>query len=163
MQQINDAQANDVIKLPNELIIIKDLLIKRPIKIIGGPDTILWIKNGSIRVLFEPRYVESKHKFIICECKIIYTNDINIQAMLGEEQMTNPEAERNIGSDEEDISINKVPTSKTFNKLNSNTASTQEQTNTQFNNSIALFTLESHSKIEMWDCFILSENDCGKT
>lgn len=55
MQQINDAQANDVIKLPNELVIIKDLLIKRPIKIIGGPDTILWIKNGSIRVLFEPR------------------------------------------------------------------------------------------------------------
>lgn len=83
--------------------------------------------------------------------------------MLGEEQMTENQGERNVGSDEEDISINKVPQSKTFNKLNSNTASTQEQTNTQFNNSIALFTLESHSKIEMWDCFILSENDCGKT
>lgn len=86
--------------------------------------------------------------------------------MLGEEQMTeNNNAERNVGSDEEDISINKVPQSKTFNKLNSHTASTQEQTNTQqqFNNSIALFTLESHSKLEMWDCFILSEADCGKT
>lgn len=68
-----------------------------------------------------------------------------------------------MASDEEDISINKVPQSKTFNKLNSNTASTQEQTNTQVNNSIALFTLESHSKLEMWDCFILSETDSGKT
>lgn len=86
--------------------------------------------------------------------------------MLGEETLNeNNPTERNVGSDEEDISINKVPQSKTFNKLNSNTASTQEQTNSnsQFNNSIALFTLESHSKLEMWDCFILSENDCGKT
>jgi len=158
MHEINNAQANDVIKLPNELIVINDLLIKKPLKLVGGPDTILWIKNGSIRVSFEPRYVESKHKFIISECKIMYTNDINIQASLNEENNLNNLNhinERNVGSDEEDISINKVPQSKTFNKFNSNTQSTQEQTNSNnhcTNNSIALFTLESHSKLEMYDC-----------
>lgn len=92
-------------------------------------------------------------------------NEQNIQ--LDHQKLNNNQnennIEKNIASDEEDISINKVPQSKTFNKLNSNTASTQEQTNTQSNNSIALFTLESHSKLEMWDCFILSETDCGKT
>lgn len=55
MHQINNANANDVIKLPNELIVINDLLIKKPMKLIGGPDTILWIKNGSIRILFDQR------------------------------------------------------------------------------------------------------------
>lgn len=55
MHQINNAQANEVIKLSNELIVINDLLIKKPMKLIGGPDTILWIRNGSIRVLFDPR------------------------------------------------------------------------------------------------------------
>lgn len=89
MHQINNAQVNDVIKLPNELIVINDLLIKKPIKIVGGPDTILWIKNGSIRILFDPRYVESKHKFVICECKIIYTNDINITSLLNDDNEQN--------------------------------------------------------------------------
>jgi hypothetical protein len=90
-----------------------------------------------------------------------------VKGEVGKNSNNNGYTDKNVGSDEEDISINKVPQSKTFNKLNSNTASTQEQTNeksnTQTNYSIALFTLESHSKLEMWDCFILSESDCGKT
>jgi len=55
MQDIENANPSDTVYLPNELIMIHDLLIKKPIKLKGNEDTILYIKNGSIRVSFDQR------------------------------------------------------------------------------------------------------------
>jgi len=57
-------------------------------------------------------------------------------------------------SDDEDVSINKVPISKTFSKDNkeqTQTLSTQDQTG-GVTSTQSLFIIESHSRVEMYDC-----------